>query len=219
MMTCTALTPVFCRGQQFYFQVTTNNSTGNPINTTMTFTGYADLGCDPANVLIVIPKDKTIPTGTNTTNYFFKVPDAVLPGDYSASVSFDYGGDTYFCCMDATVVQCGPWMIGTNTELDLVEADRSDTEVMLPEVTSLAQNYPNPFNANTTIRYRLAASGNVSLEVYDISGRFVATLVDGHREAGEHMTTWDASDVSSGVYFYKLETAESTSTKKMNLLR
>jgi len=219
MMTCTSLTPVFCRGKLFYFRITTSNSTGNPVNVTMTFTGYADLGCDPANVLITIPKNKTIPTGTNTTDYFFRVPNAVGPGDYSASVSFDYGDDTYFCCMDATIVQCGPWMIGTNVEWDVVEADRPDAEVMLPEVTSLDQNYPNPFNASSSISYSLANSGDVSLKVYDISGRLVATLVNGHQDAGEYVTTWEASNVSSGVYFYKLETADFSSTKKMNLLR
>jgi len=92
-------------------------------------------------------------------------------------------------------------------------------EVMLPELTSLAQNYPNPFTATTSISYTLATPGDVSLKVYDISGRLVATLVDGHQDAGEYVTTWEASDISSGVYFYKLETADFTSTKKMNLLR
>jgi hypothetical protein len=185
----------------------------------MTFSGYADHGCDPANVLVAIPRNKTIPTGTNTTNYFFKVPNAVGPGDYSASVSFDYGDDTYFCCMDATIVQCGPWMIATDTEWDVVEADRPDLEVMLPEITSLSQNYPNPFNASTSISYSLANSGDVSLKIYDISGRLVSTLVDGHQDAGEYVTSWEASNVSSGVYFYKLKTSDFTSTKKMNLLR
>jgi predicted outer membrane repeat protein len=83
----------------------------------------------------------------------------------------------------------------------------------------LYQNYPNPFNAETNISYSLAEAGNVSLSVYDISGRLVATLVNGHEEAGEHVAAWDASQVSSGVYFYKLTTADYTSTKKMNLLK
>ncbi|MFQ5870433.1 MAG: T9SS type A sorting domain-containing protein, partial [Candidatus Zixiibacteriota bacterium] len=79
--------------------------------------------------------------------------------------------------------------------------------------------YPNPFNAVTNISYSLAEAGNVSLKVYDISGRLVETLVNGPREAGEHIVTWDASKVSSGVYFYKLSAGDYTLTKKMNLLR
>ena len=74
-------------------------------------------------------------------------------------------------------------------------------------------------NAATTISYDLATSGNVSLKVYDISGRLAATLVDGQVEAGSHTVDWDASGVSSGVYFYKLVTSDYTCTKKMNLLK
>jgi hypothetical protein len=218
-MSCNALTPTFCRGHQFYFQVTTINSTGGPVNTVMIFGGYVDYGCDPGNVLVTIPRNRTIPEGTNTTNYYFKVPNAVAPGDYSASIGFDYGGNSYLCCMDLTIVNCGPWMIGGNAEWDVVETDRGDLESVLPQATTLAQNYPNPFNAETRISYTLVASGNVSLKVYDISGQLVATLVDGYQEAGEYVATWEASRVSSGVYFYRLEASDITLTRKMNLLK
>ena len=80
-------------------------------------------------------------------------------------------------------------------------------------------NYPNPFNAETNISYSLAEDGNVSLKVYDISGRLVTTLVDGHMDAGEYMVAWDASNVSSGVYFYKLVAGEYTASKIMNFLK
>jgi len=89
----------------------------------------------------------------------------------------------------------------------------------LPTVTSLAPNYPNPFNANTNIGYALAEAGKVELEVYNLSGQLVETLVDGFQEAGEYIVTWEASSVSSGVYFYKLITADYTSVKRMSLLR
>jgi len=104
-----------------------------------------------------------------------------------------------------------------NTEWELVEVDRS--EIGLPTVTSLAQNYPNPFNANTNISFSLAEAGNVSLNVYDITGRLVTTLVDGQMDAGQHVVVWDASSVSSGVYFYKLSTGDYSATKSMNLLK
>jgi len=59
----------------------------------------------------------------------------------------------------------------------------------------------------------------VNLSVYDITGRLVVTLVDGQMDAGEHVVAWDASGVSSGVYFYKLATAEFSATRSMNLLK
>jgi hypothetical protein len=103
--------------------------------------------------------------------------------------------------------------------LNPVLTEAEEQQVGLPIVASLEQNYPNPFNATTSISYTLAEAGNVNLSVYDISGRRVATLVDGYQEAGEHSVSWEASGVSSGVYFYKLSTADYTATKKMHLLK
>jgi hypothetical protein len=92
-------------------------------------------------------------------------------------------------------------------------------EVILPTVTTLHQNYPNPFNASTAITFSLAETGKVKLGVYDITGRLVTTLVDGQMDAGEHVVSWDASSVSSGVYFLRLATADFSATKTMNLLK
>jgi len=88
-----------------------------------------------------------------------------------------------------------------------------------PTSFSLCQNYPNPFNATTVIDYELAASGHVRLEVYSILGWKVATLVDGRQEAGYHSVIWDASAVSSGVYFYKLAATAFSETKEMILIK
>ena len=83
----------------------------------------------------------------------------------------------------------------------------------------MAQNYPNPFNATTNISFNLAEAGNVSLNVYDITGRLVVTLVDGQMDAGQHVVAWDASNVSSGVCFYKLTAGAYTASKSMSLLK
>jgi len=216
-MSCEALTPTFCRGQNFYFTVTTTNNTGGEVSGTLTFAGYSGYSCDPGNVLVQIPASKSYSPGVTETHYFFKVPSAAGPRSYSASVSGSLSGHEVYCCMDVDIIQCEGWRIGDNTEWELVEVSRE--EVALPSLTSLGQNYPNPFNATTKIGYDLATAGSVTLKVYDISGRLVATLVDGHVEAGSHTVDWDASGVSSGVYFYKLSTADYSSTKKMNLLR
>ncbi len=96
--------------------------------------------------------------------------------------------------------------------------DEEEVGQDVPERTSLAQNYPNPFNSQTTIRFELPASSEVTLEVFDVLGRRVTTLVDGQMDAGVHETRFDASGLSSGVYIYRLRTAETEMTRQMMLI-
>jgi len=74
-----------------------------------------------------------------------------------------------------------------------------------PTVFALDQNFPNPFNPSTTIQYQLPADSRVSLKVYDMLGREVATIVNEERPSGYHEVRWIASNTASGVYFYRLE--------------
>ena len=83
----------------------------------------------------------------------------------------------------------------------------------------LAQNYPNPFNPLTTIQYSVARDGKVELSVYNALGQKVATLVDRDQKAGRHSLSFDASEFTSGVYFYKIKTKEFSATKKMLLIK
>jgi len=85
--------------------------------------------------------------------------------------------------------------------------------------TALLGAYPSPFNIETNISYDLAQAGPVRLEIFNIQGRRVATLVDAEQPAGSHAITWDASDYSSGIYFYKLTAGEFTETKRMMLVK
>lgn len=91
--------------------------------------------------------------------------------------------------------------------------------VQLPDVYSLGQNYPNPFNPATKFRFRIASPGLVTLKIYDILGREVRTLLDEFKEPGSYDASWDASDFSSGVYFYRLQSGSFTNVKKMVLMR
>jgi hypothetical protein len=84
---------------------------------------------------------------------------------------------------------------------------------------SLDQNYPNPFNPSTNFGFRIADFGFVSLKVYDVLGNEVATLVNEEKDAGEYKIQFNAANLSSGVYFYKLTAGNFTATKKMILLR
>ena len=90
---------------------------------------------------------------------------------------------------------------------------------IIPSTFKLYQNYPNPFNPITKIRYRIPETGFVTLKVYDILGRDVATLVNGYKPAGNYELEFDASSLSSGVYFYRLTAGTFTTTKQMILLR
>jgi hypothetical protein len=90
---------------------------------------------------------------------------------------------------------------------------------IIPQSYSLNQNYPNPFNPSTTIKFGIPKAGFVELKVYDILGREVATLVEDPFEAGVYQVTFDASLLSSGVYFYSLRSGDFTETRKMLLIK
>jgi len=89
----------------------------------------------------------------------------------------------------------------------------------LANVYALSQNYPNPFNALTVIKYQLPVNGHLKLEIYNLLGQKVATLVDGEQQAGYRSVVWDASEVSSGLYFYKLTAGDYTETRRMMLVK
>jgi len=93
------------------------------------------------------------------------------------------------------------------------------TEDQLPRSFALEQNYPNPFNPATQIRYELPESAEVRLDVFNIQGQRVATLVNESRAAGTHMVSFDASALSSGVYLYRLQAGSQTFTHKMTLIK
>ena len=89
----------------------------------------------------------------------------------------------------------------------------------IPKNIELSQNYPNPFNPETVIKYSVPKASKVSLVVYNLLGEEVARLVDSHIASGQHRVTWNASDVSSGIYFYRLQAGNLTQTRKMLLLK
>jgi hypothetical protein len=90
---------------------------------------------------------------------------------------------------------------------------------VLPEQVTLHQNYPNPFNPVTTISYELARGSRVTLAVYDLLGRKVATLVDGVMPAAAHTVQFDASELASGMYLYRLQAGDRVIAKTMMLLK
>jgi hypothetical protein len=83
----------------------------------------------------------------------------------------------------------------------------------------LAQNYPNPFNPSTTISFTIPLRSRVTLKIFDVIGREVATLVSDELTAGNYQRQWNASGFPSGVYFYRLQAGTYTDTKRLILLK
>ena len=115
-----------------------------------------------------------------------------------------------------------------NTEYGIGVLSSGTIEVMdmlaVPEEYGLSQNYPNPFNPSTTISFSIPSEGNVVLNIYDITGRLVTTLVDGNMGSGYHSVTWDGIDVngafvSAGLYIYSLQAEGVALTRKMVLMK
>lgn len=106
------------------------------------------------------------------------------------------------------------------TSLKKIPVSNEPEPSEIPNQITLEQNYPNPFNPTTVISYQLALNSLVRLEVFDVTGRKVAVLVNGERKAaGTHRVTFNAENLASGVYFYRLETGGKTLTQKMVLVK
>jgi DNA-binding beta-propeller fold protein YncE len=142
-------------------------------------------------------------------------PDESVEVFATWSPTYDFGADQeyYWRTRVKTDETAGNW-----TEFNRF------TVTSLPGTFALHQNYPNPFNPTTMIKYSIPEHGRVVLEVFNLLGQSVATLVDEVQPAGSHEVTWDAtandgSGVASGMYFYRLTTGAHSESKKMVLLK
>tara|TARA_R110002096_G_scaffold278213_1_gene472227 strand:+ start:8003 stop:12964 length:4962 start_codon:yes stop_codon:yes gene_type:complete len=96
----------------------------------------------------------------------------------------------------------------------------AEDELGIPNLVELQQNYPNPFNPSTSINFGVPTSGKVTLEVFDVLGRKVATLINGeNRVAGRHTVNFDAKNLASGMYIYRLQAGSSILTKRLTLIK
>ena len=117
-----------------------------------------------------------------------------------------------------------PWNYDSNTDLAFILGGDcgslgNDGDSPVPLSISLIQNYPNPFNAKTQIKFSLPEPQTVNLTIYDLLGRQITILLDEYKQAGIHHVAFDASDLASGIYFYRLQTGDRTETKRMVLLK
>ncbi len=116
--------------------------------------------------------------------------------------------------------QIGGYQYYTRTSNPLITTV-DEKKNSLPDKYKMYQNFPNPFNPSTVINYRIKVGSHVTLKVYDLFGREVATLVDGYQDAGEYKTQFSIlnSQLSSGIYFYKIKAGNFIETKKMVFLK
>jgi hypothetical protein len=141
--------------------------------------------------------------------YFIRSVDGI--GIEEAKNSFDFGEENFKLVgayIDGVVY-------GDTTTTGLED----DNNISFPKEHQLFQNYPNPFNPTTVISYALPVTGFVSLIVYDNLGRVIKTLVNEEQSVGKHEISFNASEFSSGIYFYTLRTGNFTETKKLVLLK
>jgi hypothetical protein len=146
---------------------------------------------------------------------------SVACGDSADSPCIDAGDpnilDGLLDCswgLGTTISDMGAYGGGDSTTVGIF-----DNMPTLPDRFILLQNYPNPFNSATTIEYSLSEAGRVRIDIYDLLGRKVETLVDEEKQVGQHRVVWDASGHSSGIYFYRIEAGDYTETRKMILLK
>ncbi|MCD6379328.1 T9SS type A sorting domain-containing protein, partial [bacterium] len=244
----TFLTDILGTGIEFlnysYYDLTGGDANGgviNPLITSVTGSPFAGLddfyafgGCPLINQFDVLE------TNNSKAAYGLQYPD--------------YNGDSYYTaiCLDDTTAN-GSARRAVTTGFSFMAIRDNDPENALvrneflakvweffengindtitdsddPEIkylTELHQNCPNPFNPSTTIKFNLKNKGHVSIQIYDVAGRLVNTLVNDVREAGRYTETWNGinnrgANVASGVYFYRMNAEDYSDTKKMILLR
>lgn len=170
-----------------------------------TFTWYSDGSSFSAGRLDYIVYSGSVLDLKNS----FALHTSVLPADTLQKYNLQ-ANDTYRASDHLPIVADFSLKTPTSNE----EQSR-----LIPDEIELEQNYPNPFNPTTEISYSLNESSHVSLEIYDLNGRYISTLVNGIKSAGSHQATWNADGQSSGVYVYKLTTEFGVLSRKMILVK
>jgi len=133
----------------------------------------------------------------------------------ATAMSVDNSGNVYVAGNSSFIFRSAYTLIKYTQNLVSVEGE----DTGLPMKYTLLQSYPNPFNPTTTIEYTLQHSGDVSLVIYNLLGEEVTRLVNGQQDAGYHKATWNASNMSSGIYFYRIQAGDFVETRKMLLLK
>ena len=142
----------------------------------------------------------------------------------SAIDSILVGSTMYYCPPNDFEGNTRPFPVGTNPDIGAYESPEGPVGVeenlsVYPTEYSLYQNYPNPFNPTTTISWQLPISNKATLKIFNILGKEVSTLVNEYKPAGKYETEFNATNLPSGVYFYRLQAGDFVQTRKMIFLK
>jgi len=163
----------------------------------------------PINVQAYNPDSANVQTLATNDGYFrLNVTDKI----YNYYINLNNTQGYYY---NIPVVHAG----ASNVIINLTLSDVEQIDPNIPANYLLSQNYPNPFNPSTSISYSLPKSGYVTLKVFNILGNEVTTLVNEAKAAGQYNVEFNASNLPSGIYFYKIQSGSFTETKKMILLK
>jgi uncharacterized protein YdeI (BOF family) len=142
--------------------------------------------------------------------------DIVFGGFVRADTVYDVLYDEYILATES-----GPVVVrrGGSGDDGVIVSNEQEEVLSTPQEFTLSQNYPNPFNPTTNINFTLPQATNVTLTVYNVLGQQVARLVNGRLNAGQHTAQFDASNLASGMYLYRIEAGTFTQNKKMMLIK
>jgi len=127
-------------------------------------------------------------------------------------IRFRFGSDGF-------VTEEGWYIDDVTIQSTITNVNSDEPDSNIPQEFSLSQNYPNPFNPTTTIEFALPKSEYVTIKVYDLLGKEISTLVSDQISKGNHKIKWNATDFSSGIYFYSIEAGEYKQTRKLVLMK
>jgi hypothetical protein len=188
----------FIENTYYGIRGTVTDELGNPVKALVTITGH---DADNSDVY-----------SDSSTGAYYRM---IAPGTYNISFS----ADSFITktVNNISAVKDSASLLNVQLERNLTSVESGSNSII--SKYSLSQNYPNPFNPSTTIKYQLPQSGKVSLIVYDLLGREVASLVNNFKSAGTYEITFNSFSLPSGVYFYRLKVNDFLSLKKMILIK
>ncbi|MCP4582179.1 MAG: T9SS type A sorting domain-containing protein [candidate division Zixibacteria bacterium] len=205
-------------------------------NLDMTLIAHEQINHAGLVVMIALTEDSLFYQGSNGTLWHNKTMRDIIPDTLGITLNISQGETVEisqaFSCPDPLVIdkcELVAWVQANPDDRDILQTSKIlvsalgpvsiDGLVETPSDFAISHNYPNPFNAQTTISYSLNEPSVVKVEIIDLLGQEVETIFLGKQQAGEHRVNWNAENISSGIYFYKIQAGEKSETRKMILLK
>jgi len=207
------VTAVYDEGESFF---------SNPANVNVVLPAPTDVDAESLDLNIMI--SWVTPANRDIVSYNIYRNTELVAEDVMTSPYEDLDVPTGNYTYNVTTVYDGGWESDMSNNAFVIHTQTDVTDLPKPEITELTGNYPNPFNPTTTISFSTSEAGFVSINIYNMKGQLVKTLVNENLDAAYHNVVWNGKDnrnktISSGIYFYKMRTNNYTATKKMILMK